>query len=79
MRNYISKHKQLRNRDSLLEQRNRNSLTHMLKDKELTTEDKQELVKERNPFLFIFGGNLTPQNDMDYATYINKLYLGEAR
>ena len=66
-----------RNRDSLLEQRNRNSLTHLLKDKELTLEDKQELVKERNPYLFIFGSNLTPQGSNDYATYINKLYIGE--
>jgi hypothetical protein len=68
-----------RNRDSLLEQRNRNSLTHLLKAKDLTLEQKQELVKERNQFLFIFGSNLTPQNDMDYATYINKLYLGESK
>jgi len=66
-----------RNRDSLLEQRNRNSLTHLLKDKGLTLEDKQEIVKERNPYLFIFGDNLTPQGGNDYATYINKLYIGE--
>lgn len=68
-----------RNRDSLLEQRNRNSLTHLLKDKELTLEDKQELVKERNPYLFIFGSNLTPQGGNDYETYINKLYIGESK
>jgi hypothetical protein len=51
----------------------------LLKDKELTLEDKQEIVKERNPYLFIFGGNLTPQGSNDYATYINKLYIGEAK
>jgi hypothetical protein len=68
-----------RNRDSLLEQRNRNSLTHLLKAKDLTLEQKQELVRERNPFLYIFGDHLVPQGEQDYATYINKLYLGESK
>jgi hypothetical protein len=55
----------------------RKSLTHLLKAKDLTLEQKQELVKERNPFLYVFGEKLVAQGDKDYATYINHLYLGE--
>ena len=66
-----------RSRDTLLEQRNQNSLTHLLKAKDLTLEQKQELVKGRNEFLFVFGDKLLPQGWQDYDTYINKLYLGE--
>lgn len=66
-----------RNRDNLIEQRNQNSLTHLLKAKDMTLEDKQELVRERNEYLFVFGDKLLPQGWHDYETYINKLYLGE--
>ena len=52
------------------------SLMMLIKTK-VTLDEKRELVRERNPFLFIFGEKLTPQNNQDYATYINKLYLGE--
>jgi hypothetical protein len=68
-----------RNREKLIEQRNENSLTHLLKAKDLTLKDKQTLIKERNPFLHIFGEHLTPQGNNDYATYINHLYIGESK
>ena len=74
MRNYKA-----RNRDNLIEQRNKNSLTHLLKDKTLTLEQKRELVRERNEYLFVFGEKLLPQGNTSYETYINKLYLGEAK
>lgn len=66
-----------RNRDNLIEQRNQNSLTHLLKNKELTLEQKQELIKERNPFLYVFGDYLVPQGDRSYEEFINHQYLGE--
>jgi len=50
MRKYKS-----RNREKLIEQRNENSLTHLLKDKTLTIEQKRELVAERNPFIYALG------------------------
>ena len=53
MRKYKS-----RKRESLIEQRNENSLTHLLKNKELTIAEKRALVEERNPFLYllVLGG-----------------------
>lgn len=77
MRNYVSKSKQQRNRANLIEQRNQNSLTHLLKDKDLTLEQKQFLVQERNPYLHIFGDRLVAQGGKSYEEYINNLYLGE--
>ena len=64
-------------RETLLEQRNKNSLTHLLKDKKLTLKQKRTLIKERNPFLHVFGDSLLPQGWQDYETYLNKLYIGE--
>jgi hypothetical protein len=55
---------------------NKNSLMTLIKTK-TTLDEKRELVRERNPFLHIFGEKLLPQGNNDYATYINKLYLGE--
>ena len=75
MRKYKS-----RNREKLIEQANQNSLTHLLKDKQLTTEDKQKLIAEHNPLLFIFGERLNPHNHydlQDYNSFINHQYLGE--
>lgn len=68
-----------RNRDNLIEQRNQNSLTHLLKDKELTIEQKQGLVRERNPYLHVFGDRLELFNEgyQSYEEFINHLYLGE--
>lgn len=37
---------------------NENSLTHLLKNKDLTMEQKRALVAERNPFLYVFGEKL---------------------
>jgi len=53
MRKYKS-----RNRESLIEQRNANSLTHLLKNKELTIAQKRALVAERNPFIYALGKKL---------------------
>jgi hypothetical protein len=47
-----------RNRGTLIEQRNRNSLTHLIKNKDLTLDEKRALVAERNPFIYIFGTKL---------------------
>lgn len=64
-------------KDSLIEQRNRNSLTHLIRAKDKTIEEKQELIKERNPYLFAFGDHLTPQKPYeDYADWVNRLYIG---
>lgn len=65
-----------RNRKTLIGQRNQNSLTHLLKEVS-TIEEKQALVKERNPYLHIFGEKLVAQGGMSYEEYINHLYLGE--
>jgi hypothetical protein len=67
-----------RNRVTLIEQKNQNSLTHLLKNS-MTVLEKRELVVARNPYLFIFGDKLVPQGGQDYATYINKLYIGESK
>jgi hypothetical protein len=66
-----------RNRTTLIEERNRNSLTQLLTNKTLSIEEKQALVRERNEYLFIFGDNLTPQNGKSYQDFINHLYLGD--
>jgi len=73
MRKYKS-----RSRETLIEQRNQNSLTNLLKNEGLTLEQKQQLVKERNPFLHIFGDRLVAQGGRSYMEFINHLYLGEA-
>ena len=65
-----------RSRVNLIEQRNQNSLTHLLKSVP-TLDEKRELIRERNPYLFIFGDNLKPQGGRSYEEYINHLYLGE--
>lgn len=57
MRNYISVHVRGEKRRSLIDERNRNSLTHLLKDPELTIEEKKALVAERNPFLYLLVGS----------------------
>jgi hypothetical protein len=67
----------VRNRQNLIEQANQNSLTQLLKAKDLTLEQKQELVKERNEFLFVFGDHLTPQGGKSYQEFIDHLYLGD--
>jgi predicted N-acyltransferase len=69
-----------RNREKLIEQANMNSLTHLLKAKGMTVEQKQELIKERNPYLHIFGDRLEYFNEgyQSYEEFINHLYLGEA-
>ena len=68
-----------RNRDNLIEQRNQNSLTHLLKAKDLTLEQKQFLVGERNPYLHVFGERLEVFNEgyQSYEDFINHQYLGE--
>ena len=70
-----------RNRDNLIEQRNQNSLTHLLKAKDKTTDEKRELVRDRNKFLFVFGENLKVFNQsyQSYEDFINHQYIGEAK
>ena len=69
-----------RNRGKLIEQANRNSLTHMLKDKTLTQEAKHDLINERNPYLHIFGETLIPKRyEENYADWVNRLYIGDIR
>jgi len=57
MRKYKS-----RSRESLIEQRNANSLTHLLKNPELTLAQKRALVAERNPFIYALGKKLKVNN-----------------
>ena len=64
-------------RIKLIDQRNTNSLTHLLNAKDITLEQKRAVVRERNEYLFIFGDNLTPQGGRSYEDYINHLYIGE--
>lgn len=66
----------VRSRAKQIEQIERESLMMLIKTK-VSLDEKRELVKERNPFLFIFGEQLVVQGGQDYATYINKLYLGD--
>ena len=73
----MTKKYEARSRKTLIEERNRNSLTQLLTSKTLTIEEKQVLVKERNEYLFIFGDNLTPQNGKSYHDFIDHLYLGD--
>ena len=46
-----------RNRNKLIEEANRNSLTALLKQ-DLPLEEKYALVEERNPFIHAFGRKL---------------------
>ena len=56
MRTYIAKSKREDTlRKKLTDQRNDNSLTHLLKNKELTVAQKRALVSERNPFIHALG------------------------
>jgi hypothetical protein len=67
-------------RKSNIDQTNRNSLTHLLKDKALTLEAKHDLISERNPFLLIFGDHLKAQKPYEeYADWVNRLYIGDAK
>ena len=52
-----------------------NAVHQRIKDCE-TVEEKQELIRKTNPMLYAFGEKLLPQNGMDYADYLDKLYLG---
>jgi len=62
-----------RNRDNLIEQRNQNSLTHLLKNKDLSIEDKANLVAERNPYLHAFGSPLTnPHYGETYTDWVQR-------
>jgi hypothetical protein len=69
-----------RNRKKLIEEANKGSLTALMQDQTLTTEQKRELVAERNPFIYALGDKLKPQKgNEEYADWINRLYIGEAR
>ena len=69
-----------RTRGKLIEQANRNALTHLLLNKALTIEDKCNLVNERNPYLHIFGETLTLKRyEENYADWVNRLYIGDTQ
>lgn len=72
MRKYKS-----RCRENLIEQANSNSLMALLKTTDMSLKRKQELVKERNPLLFVFGEKLEVQGNRSYHEFINHLYLGD--
>jgi uncharacterized protein Smg (DUF494 family) len=58
MRTYKS-----RSRIKLIEEANKGSLTHLIKDKTLTIEQKRELIAERNPFIYALGiGGISASN-----------------
>ena len=67
-----------RSREKLIERANRNSITHLIKELK-TTDEKRELVRERNPYLYVFGEHLVAQGGRSYEEYINHLYLGEMK
>jgi hypothetical protein len=67
----------VRDRSLLIEQRNQNSLTHLLKSKGLTLEAKTALINERNPYLHAFGSPLTkPHYEETYADWVDRQYIG---
>ena len=51
-----------------------NAVHQKIKDCE-TVQEKQDLIRKTNPHLYAFGERLLPQNGMDYADYLDKLYL----
>ena len=59
-----------------IEQLESQSLMMLIKTK-VTLDEKRELVKERNPFLFVFGDRLVAQGSRSYEDFVNHLYLGE--
>ena len=65
-----------RSRDNLLDRDGKNSIHYRIKN--LTTlEEKRDLVIKTNPFLYIFGEKLIPQQHLSYADWIAKQYLGD--
>lgn len=71
-----------RNRKSLIAQRNENSLTHLLGNKELTIAEKRALVSERNPFIYALGTKLipaTPKTLEEYADYADRVHAMHKR
>ena len=66
-----------RSREKLLERQGLNTVHHKIKTLE-SAEEKRELIAEHNPFLYIFGNKLLPQNHLSYADYLAKLRLGKA-
>lgn len=66
----------VRSRKRLLEQVNANSLATLIKDKTKTPQEKRDMIRERNPYFYVFGERLLPMS-VDYHDHVNKLYLGE--
>ena len=42
-----------------------------------TLQEKQDLVRKTNPYLYAFGERLLAQQHLSYADWLEKLYLGE--
>ena len=55
-----------------------NAIHQRIKDLD-TVEEKRELIAKSNPLLYAFGDKLLPRNGMDYADYLEKLYIGEVK
>ena len=71
-----------RSRKKSIDQRNENSLTHLLKNPELTVAEKRALIAERNPFIYALGTKLipaTPKTLEEYADYIDRVHAMHKR
>jgi hypothetical protein len=59
-----------------LSEANKNSLTHLLKNPELTIVEKRALVAQSNPFIYALGKKLipaTPKTLEEYADYLERI------
>lgn len=52
-----------------------NAIHQRIKDLE-SPEEKREMIAKSNPLLYALGDRLLPRNGMDYADYLDKLYIG---
>ena len=69
-------------RKTKLSEANKGSLTHLLKNPELTVAEKRALVAERNPFIYALGTKLipaTPKTLEEYADYLNRVHAMHKR
>jgi len=60
----------------LIDEANKGSLTHLLKNPNLTIAEKRALVAERNPFIYALGTKLKPWEpwtEEQYADYIDRV------
>ena len=66
-----------RSRKTKAEEANENSITHLIKTL-VTTQEKRDLINERNPLHYMFGEYLKCRKyDEKYEDFINRQYIGE--